>query len=133
MNAKGKALSIATKLSSLAKKKGVTYQSMATSFLIERLLARLVLDKALVKVLVFKGGYVGLRVYNSERYTVDLDALLLKADILGTLVKTISAIETDIGDGAWFAYESQIDLKTQGEYGELGKSLEVASVTNQVM
>ena len=77
----------------------------------------MVLDKALVKVLVFKGGYVGLRVYNSERYTVDLDALLLKADILGTLVKTISAIETDIGDGAWFAYESQIDLKTQGEYG----------------
>ena len=90
---------------------------MATSFLIERLLARLVFDKALLKVLVFKGGYVGLRVYNSERYTVDLDALLLKADILGTLVKTISAIETDIGDGAWFVYESQIDLKTQGEYG----------------
>ncbi len=117
MNAKGKALSIATKLSSLAKKKGVTYQSMATSFLIERLLARLVLDKALMKVLVFKGGYVGLRVYNSERYTVDLDALLLKADILGTLVKTISAIETDIDDGTWFAYETQIDLKTQGEYG----------------
>lgn len=31
--------------------------------------------------------------------------------------KTKQAIETDIGDGTWFALESQIDLKTQGEYG----------------
>ena len=117
MSEKNNATTIAAKLSNLAKKKGTTYQSISTAFLIERLLARLVLDKTLMKVLVFKGGYVGLRVYNSERYTIDLDALLLKADISKTLTKTIAAIEADIGDGTWFALESQIDLKTQGEYG----------------
>lgn len=117
MSEKNNPTSIAAKLSNLAKKKATTYQSISTAFLIERLLARLVLNKALMKVLVFKGGYVGLRVYNSERYTIDLDALLLKADISKTLTKTIVAIETDIGDGTWFAHESQIDLKTQGEYG----------------
>ena len=70
-----------------------------------------------MKCLVFKGGYVGLRVYNSTRYTVDLDALLLKADVSETLKKTAKAIERDIDDGTWFILESQVDLKTQGEYG----------------
>src|SRR5207253_1224619 len=49
--------------------------------------------------------------------TIDLDALLVKADATTTLKQTINAIETDIEDGAWFAFESQVDLKTQGEYG----------------
>ena len=110
-------MSISAKISNLARKQGVTYQSMSTAFLIERLLARIVSDKTLLKKLVFKGGYVGLRVYNSERYTVDLDALLLNADVEKTLIKTAKAIESDIADGTWFELETQIDLKNQGEYG----------------
>ena len=39
----------------------------------------------------------------------------MKADIASILKKTAKAIET--GDGAWFELESQIDFKTQGEYG----------------
>lgn len=117
MNKSDQAKSIAAKLSKLAKTQKIPYENMATSFLIERLLARLVSSSKLKKSLVFKGGYVGLRVYSSERYTVDLDALLLKSDISSTLTETAKAIEKDLGDGAWFSLESQMDLKTQGEYG----------------
>ncbi len=38
-------------------------------------------------------------------------------NITSILKKTAKAIETDTSDGAWFALESQIDLKTQDEYG----------------
>ena len=111
------AKSISAKLSILAKVRKVPYESLATVFLIERLLARLVSGPKLAKAFVFKGGYVGLRVYNSERYTLDLDALLVKADISSTLKQAVIEIEKDIDDGAWFLLESQVDLKTQGEYG----------------
>jgi hypothetical protein len=111
------AKSIAAKLSSIAQSKGLPYQLISTTFLLERLLARLILDSRLAKSLVFKGGYVGLRVYDSPRYTIDLDALLLKADLNETLKRTIAAAQKDISDGTWLLFESQADSKTQGEYG----------------
>jgi predicted nucleotidyltransferase component of viral defense system len=117
MKKEDQAKSIAAKLSKISRTKGINYQNISTTFLLERLLARLVADRSLAKSLVFKGGYVGLRVYNSNRYTIDLDALLVKADITATLKKSAKAIEKDIHDGAWFILESQINLKTQGEYG----------------
>ena len=111
------AASISKRLSNLAQGQGVAFQSIATSFLIERLVARLTSDKRLKESLVFKGGYVGLRVYDSNRFTVDLDALLTKSDLAETLSKTREAAESDLGDTVWFRFEKQIDLKTQGEYG----------------
>ena len=85
MKKEDQAKSITAKLSKISRTTGINYQSISTTFLLERLLARLVADKKLAKSLVFKGGYVGLRVYNSNRYTIDLDALLMKADIPSTL------------------------------------------------
>jgi predicted nucleotidyltransferase component of viral defense system len=111
------AKSIAAKLSNLARRNSVNYQNVATTFLIERLVARLMRDSQLTKSLVFKGGYVGLRVYSSNRYTVDLDALIIKSDIAATLERTTRATAIDLGDAVWFAFEGQVDLKTQGEYG----------------
>lgn len=112
MNKMDQAKSIAAKLSNLSRSKGVSYQNILKAFLIERLLARLIINPQLTKCLVFKGGYVGLRVYNSSRYTTDLDALLIKADAASTLKQTAKAIEADIDDGAWFSLENQVDLKT---------------------
>ena len=109
--------SISQKLLNLNKKMGIPYASLVTVFLIERLVARLITDELLRKSLVFKGGFVSMRVYNSSRYTVDLDALLIKSNIEKTLERTRVAAEYDLNDGAWFNFESQIDLKTQGEYG----------------
>ncbi len=117
MTTKAKGSSVRQKITDLHKKSGVPYQNLETAFMIERLVARLVADKNLSKHLVFKGGFVGLRVYNSERYTIDLEALLVKANIESTLELTKGKAESNLDDGVWFKFEDQIDLATQGEYG----------------
>jgi hypothetical protein len=117
MTTKAKGSSVRQKITDLSKKLRIPYQNIETAFMIERLVGRLVSDKNLSKYLVFKGGFVGLRVYDSERYTVDLDALLMSANVESTLKLTKEASEIDLDDGAWFKFEDQVDLATQGEYG----------------
>jgi hypothetical protein len=117
MTTKSKGESVRAKLSSLAHKFEVPYRNLETVFLIERLVARLVAEKKLSQHLVFKGGFVGLRVYGSPRYTIDLDALLVKADVDSTLALAKQRAESEADDGVWFRFESQVDLATQGEYG----------------
>ena len=117
MTTKSKGESIRQKLTALSSKLGVKYANIETAFLIERLVARLMADKTHSNHLVFKGGFVGLRVYGSPRYTVDLDALLLKANIESTLELVKKKAEFNLNDGVWFLFEGQVDLATQGEYG----------------
>jgi predicted nucleotidyltransferase component of viral defense system len=117
MTTKAKGSSVRQKMTDLSKKLNIPYQNVETAFMIERLVARLVADKHLSKHLVFKGGFVGLRVYNSDRYTVDLDALLVKSNIKSNLTLTREKAESDLDDGVWFKFEDQVDLATQGEYG----------------
>lgn len=117
MTTKAKGTSVRQKITDLAAKLDIPFQNIQTTFMIERLVARLVADKELAKHLVFKGGFVGLRVYNSERYTIDLDALLVRAEIKSTLALTRKNAEVDLDDGVWFKFEGQMDLATQGEYG----------------
>lgn len=117
MTKKARAESIRTKLKSISSKLKVKYSHLETVFLIERLVVRLISEKKLSQSLVFKGGFVGLKVYDSPRYTIDLDALLVKSNIEQTLELVKRQVETDIGDGVWFRFENQIDLQTQGEYG----------------
>jgi hypothetical protein len=104
MTTKAKGSSVRQKLSDLSRALHVPYQNIQTAFLIERLVARLVTDKNLCEHLVFKGGFVGLRVYNSHRYTVDLDALLVKSNIEPTLKLTKEKAESDLDDGVWFHF-----------------------------
>lgn len=117
MSSKAKGTSVTQKLLALQSKAGVPFANIATAFLIERLVARLIANKELRKSLVFKGGFVSMKVYASQRYTIDLDALLLKANIEETLQQTKVAAELDLEDGVWFKFEEQVDLETQGEYG----------------
>jgi predicted nucleotidyltransferase component of viral defense system len=117
MTTKAKGESIRVKLKNLSARLDVKYSDLETVFLIERLVARLISDKALAKSLVFKGGFVGLKIYESPRYTIDLDALLVKSNIEPTLKLVTEKAESDLNDGVWFRFESQVDLETQGEYG----------------
>jgi predicted nucleotidyltransferase component of viral defense system len=117
MTIKAKGESIRVKLKTLSSKLNVKYSDLETVFLIERLVARLISDKSLAKSLVFKGGFVGLKIYESPRYTVDLDALLVKSNIESTLKLVKEKAESNLSDGVWFRFESQVDLATQGEYG----------------
>ncbi len=117
MTTKRKGDSVRRKLIDLSTKLHVPYRNIETAFLIERLVARFVADQNLGKHLVFKGGFVGLKVYNSPRYTVDLDALLVKSNIDSALKLTRENAESDLNDGAWFRFDGQANLTAQGEYG----------------
>jgi len=117
MTTKAKGTSVRQKLVNLSVETGVPFQNLETAFILERLVARLTADAELQKHLVFKGGFVGLKVYNSARYTVDVDALVVNADVESILERAKRFTETDLADGVWFRFENQIDLATQGEYG----------------
>jgi len=117
MSTKSKGVSVRQKLLALSASLKVPYPRIETAFFIERLVARLVADSELFRRLVFKGGFVAMKVYDSPRYTIDLDALLVKSDIESTLSMARKQVEMDLDDGVWFRFESQIDLQTQGEYG----------------
>ncbi len=113
---------IQAKLSNIAKQRGSTSQQMLTIFLLERTAVRLLTDVTLQSNLVFKGGYVGVRVYNSPRYTTDLDAVVRGMDPKDAVNRIKAAMSVDSGDGVWFQYEATEDLKTQGDYGGIGIS-----------
>jgi predicted nucleotidyltransferase component of viral defense system len=88
-----------------------------TDFLIERIVFRLVGSPSLKNHLIFKGGYVGLRCYQSPRYTIDLDAIAHRKDIGTVIEEAKQAISCDLNDSVWFELEREVDLKTQNEYG----------------
>lgn len=112
-----KARSISDRLSSLSKKMKVAFPTLLTQFLIERLASRLLTDRELSANLIFKGGYVGLRVYKSPRYTIDLDALLRKGDLVKMVPQIQVCVEKDMDDGVWFRMDKTAQLETQGDYG----------------
>lgn len=117
MTTKAKGRSVRQKLINLSLERDLPYQNLETAFLLERLVARFIADDMLHQHLVFKGGFVGLRVYDSTRYTVDVDALVVGANVGSTLERARERAEFDLGDGVWFRFEDQVDLATQGEYG----------------
>ena len=112
--------SIQTKINILAKERGVLANQLMTIFLLERAAARLMADDQLQKNLIFKGGYVGVRVYNSPRYTTDLDAVVRGMSKDEATQKIKVAMPIDGGDGVWFQFESAGALKAQGDYGGIG-------------
>jgi len=117
LTTKAKGTSVRQKLINLSVDLRVPYQNLETAFILERLVARLTADEELHQHLVFKGGFVGLKVYNSSRYTVDVDALVVKANVDSILKRAKACAESNLDDGVWFRFEEQIDLATQGEYG----------------
>jgi len=107
------------KLTEIAKQRNTTYQNVHTLFLIERMLVRLTNKQELVNKLVFKGGYVAFRLFESPRYTIDLDAAIKNTDIKKISDIAKQTVEEDINDNVWFSYEKEKGLETLGEYGGL--------------
>lgn len=116
-NIKNTQQSIYKRLSNISINNKTPFQELLTDFLIERMLARIVSNKNLQELLVFKGGYVSVKIYNSDRYTKDLDTILEQGNLNNTVKIIKKTITSDIGDGVWFVFDNQIDLETQNEYG----------------
>lgn len=86
---------------------------------IEGLVARLLAFKGLSKHLVFKGGFVLLKVLAHDRFTRDLDSLVRGITLEEASDLVVKAIEVDLDDGLWFGLPEVESLDEQGEYGGL--------------
>lgn len=78
---------------------------------------RLVSDEFLFNHLVFKGGYVGQRIFDTGRFTRDLDSILVGASMQSIVESVMAALRQNIGDHTWFEFEEQSVLELQNEYG----------------
>lgn len=138
---KAQTASITAKLSALARAKAMPYDRLLTIFFIERAATRLVADPYLAEHLIFKGGYVNVRVYESPRYTRDLDATIRGADPTLTIKKIKTAMTVEANDGVWFYLAETSNLVAQGQIGatrltyraglgEMPKNLEKAQLVD---
>lgn len=84
---------------------------------LERAIARLSGSKDLNEHLIFKGGFVILKSYESTRFTRDADALAIaiSKEKLSEFVRVAMAV--DLEDGLWFGNVQMRELTDQGEYG----------------
>jgi len=84
---------------------------------LERAIARLMRSRELQEHLVFKGGFVLLKSYESLRFTRDGDVLAVSIpkEKLKDLVSR--ALMPDLGDGMWYGDVQVFELEEQGQYG----------------
>lgn len=108
---------IESKLLKVSRATGRSSMETRILFLLERAAARMLLDSLLQQHLIFKGGYVALRVYDSPRFTSDLDAVIKGLPPEEAIQRIRTALGSDLGDGAWFSWDREDTLQTQGEYG----------------
>ncbi|MEZ4744370.1 MAG: nucleotidyl transferase AbiEii/AbiGii toxin family protein [Bdellovibrionota bacterium] len=117
MNKNSQVQSLRDRLKNIAKLEGKPIASVVTDFLIERMVCRLTSNSILATHIVFKGGYVGIRCYQSPRYTVDLDVIAHKRDEEEVIELAKLSMKEPMDDLVWFQLEKEIDLTTQGNYG----------------
>ena len=86
---------------------------------IERVIARLENYRELREHLVFKGGFVMLKVLGSDRFTRDLDPLCRGIDKADAEELITRALNSELDDGFWFGDIKIENLEAQGEYGAL--------------
>jgi hypothetical protein len=111
-----KAESIKAKLVSLSNRLDRDFNSLALEFVIERLVMRLQASQQLSSHLIFRGGFVMLKSYGSNRTTIDLDASLYGISIEDAEASVRSILSQDWQDGLWMGEIIGEDLKHQTEY-----------------
>jgi hypothetical protein len=84
---------------------------------LERVVARIEAHKGLRDKLVFKGGFVLLKSFGSQRFTRDLDALAQDIPKQRLLNHMTEALAMDLKDGLYFGDVAVEDLIDQGQYG----------------
>lgn len=97
--------SLMHKLQALAVKAGVPTQELRIDFLLERLVSRFLDNNNLQNNAVFKGGFVSNRVYQSERYTRDVDLSCFGLGLEDGINSLKKAGQRDKNDGVRFSYQ----------------------------
>lgn len=111
--------SIKAKLVFLGNNLDRDFNGLALEFAIERLIARLQATPKISKHLIFKGGFVMLKSYGSNRSTVDLDTSLQNLSIEESEALVRKIIATDWNDGVWMGSIDTEKLDHQTEYAGL--------------
>lgn len=107
---------IKAKLLALARAKDRDFHGLSVEFALERLIVRLTQDAKLAKHLVFKGGYVMLKAYDSQRATIDLDTSVHGISIDDAETRASKLIEGLSDDGIWMGGMDSQDLEHQTKY-----------------
>ena len=84
---------------------------------LERAVARIEQHKDLKNNIIFKGGFVLLKITGSKRFTRDVDALAINIDKEKFKNMIREALTQDVDDGLWFGDVNVENLEAQGEYG----------------
>jgi predicted nucleotidyltransferase component of viral defense system len=84
---------------------------------LERAVARIEKHPRLSSHIVFKGGFVLLKITDTDRFTRDVDALALGISRKAVPKLVDEALNVDLDDGLWFGDVVCKDLTDQGPYG----------------
>ena len=104
-------------LARLTKESALSINELRVVLALERVVARIEAHHVLRDKLIFKGGFVLLKTFDSQRFTRDLDALAthMQKEMLFPQVK--EALRVNLDDGLHFAEPELDDLVDQGKYG----------------
>lgn len=105
------------KINELAKKKGIDPNRLKAIFALERLVARLESSKKLSESLIFKGGFVLVKMLETQRFTRDVDALAFGISSKVAEEIILDVVLKDLNDGILFADSKIKVLETMGDYG----------------
>ena len=111
--------SVKNKLVSLATSMDRDFNGLALEFAIERLVVRLQRNAQLTKHLIFKGGFVMLKAYGSNRATVDLDTSIQSISVEEAEELARAVIQEDCEDGLWMGAIETEKLEHQTKYAGL--------------
>ncbi len=112
-----KSKEVLRELAKLAKESALSINELRVILALERIVARIDSHKLLRKKLIFKGGFVLLKTFDSQRFTRDLDALAADVPKKELLSHIKEALRVDLDDGLYFADPEMEDLVDKGQYG----------------
>lgn len=117
MSQDDKSRDILRALARLVKNSSLSINELRVVLALERVVARIEAHKGLRDKLVFKGGFVLLKSFGSQRFTRDLDALAQDIPKQRLLDRMTEALAMDLNDGLYFGDVAVEDLIDQGQYG----------------
>jgi len=91
--------SLKDKIKVLARKQKIDTAKFQTIVVFERVVARLLTRDFIRENMVFSGGFVMIKSYDSERFTKDLDAIVRDVPTKKLFDEVKTALTTDLGDG----------------------------------
>ena len=112
------AQTINDRLKNFAKQHGITDVTKArVSLCLERIIARLGQSDFLANHLIYGGGFVLYKESNSNRYTMDADAVVAGIGEEELIKEVNSCLSLDLDDGFWFGDSIIEKLQTESGYG----------------